>query len=109
MEMATQPEDIKIPKREKRTIVYLTPTEVEEFFDVAGMKRRGYAEINRLRNIAIVKLLYCSGLRVGELCCLNRNPIRNRQFSVVGNACERSEFEGVHPLFQKPQKNTSYR
>ena len=149
MEMATQPEDIKVPKREKRTIVYLTPTEVEEFFDVIAMKRRGYAEINRLRNIAIVKLLYCSGLRVGELCCLNRNSIRNRQFSVVGkskeprlcfineetekaiedylkartdknpalfisnenekritpgtirrvfaNACERSEFEGVHP------------
>ena len=86
MSMATMPEDIKIPKREKRTIEYLTPAEVEEFIDVVATKRRGYAEINRVRNIAIVKTLYCSGLRVGELCKLNRNTIRDRQFSVSGKS-----------------------
>lgn len=143
------PEDIKIPKREKRQIEYLTRAEVEEFIEVVGEKRRGYAEINRIRNIAIVKLLYGTGLRVGELCRLNRNSIKNRQFTVVGkskdpricfitkeveealkdylkrrsdhnpalfisnqnekritagnirrvfqNACERSDFENVHP------------
>jgi len=149
MEMKTLPEDIKIPKREKRIITFLTPCEVEEFIDVVAEKRRGYAEINRLRNVAIVKLLYCSGLRVGELCRLNRNSIKDRQFTIIGkskspricfinedaekaieeylkvrtdkepalfisnetekrittgtvrrvfsNACDRSDFEGVHP------------
>lgn len=149
MKMQTLPEDIKVSKREKRMINFLTPVEVEEFIDVIGEKRRGYAEINRLRNIAIAKLLYCSGLRVGELCRLNRNSIKDRQFTIVSkskmpricfinqaaeetiekylkvrtdknpalfisnetenritpgnirrvfqNACERSDFEGVHP------------
>lgn len=82
------PEDIKVPKREKREIEYLTETEVMEFIEVIGEKHRGYAEINRLRNIAIVELLYASGLRVGELCKLNRNSIKNRQFTVVGKSKE---------------------
>ena len=149
LDMHTLPEDIKIPKREKRLVGYLTSTEAEEFIAVIAQKRRGYAEINRLRNIAIARVLYCSGLRVGELCTLNRNSIKNRQFTIVGkskeprlcfitpeaeeaiqkyleertdknpalfisnetekritpgtirrvfqNACDRSNFEGVHP------------
>lgn len=82
------PDDIKVPKREKRTIEYLTEMEVMEFIEAVGEKRRGYAEINRLRNIAIVEVLYASGIRIGELCRLNRNSIRNRQFTVVGKSKE---------------------
>lgn len=82
------PEDIKIPHREKRSIEYLTEPEVIEFIEAVGEKHRGYAEINRLRNIAIVELLYSSGIRVGELCKLNRNSIKNRQFTVVGKSKE---------------------
>lgn len=82
------PDDIKVPKREKRTIEYLTEPEVLEFIEVVGGKRRGYAEINRLRNIAIVEVLYASGIRVGELCRLNHNSIKNRQFTVVGKSKE---------------------
>lgn len=82
------PEDIKVPKREKRNIEFLTDPEVLEFIEVMGKKRRGYAEINRLRNVAIVELLYSSGIRVGELCKLNRNNIKNRQFTVVGKSKE---------------------
>lgn len=80
------PEDIKIPKREKRQVYYLTAPEVEEFIDVISEKRRGYAEINRLRNIAIVETLFSSGIRVSELCRLNRNSIKNRQFISVGKS-----------------------
>lgn len=82
------PEDIKVPKREKRAVDYLTEPEVMEFIEAVGEKHRGYAEINRLRNIAIVETLYASGIRVGELCKLNRNSIKNRQFTVVGKSKE---------------------
>lgn len=85
-EKVIDPEEIRIPKREKRSIEYLTAPEVIEFIDVIGEKRRGYAEINRLRNIAIVEVLFSSGIRVGELCRLNKNSIRNRQFIVVGKS-----------------------
>lgn len=80
------PQDIKIPKREKREITFLTEPEFEQFLEVVGEKRRGYAEINRLRNIAIVELLFVTGIRVSELCRLNRNSIRNRQFVTVGKS-----------------------
>lgn len=81
-------EDIKIPKREKRSVFYLTKPEVEAFIAVVGEKRRGYAELNRLRNVAIVECLFSSGVRVSELCRLNRNSIKNRQFIVVGKSKE---------------------
>lgn len=82
------PEDIKVPKREKRQINYLTEPEVEEFIEVVGERRRGYSELNRLRNIAIVEVLFASGIRVSELCRLNRNSIKNRQFVVIGKSKE---------------------
>lgn len=82
------PEDIKVPKREKRQINYLTEPEVEEFIDVIAERRRGYSELNRLRNIAIVEVLFASGIRVSELCRLNRNSIKNRQFVVIGKSKE---------------------
>ncbi len=87
-ETKLDPEDIKVPRREKRNIGYLTEPEVLEFIEVVAEKRRGYAEINRLRNIAIVEALYASGIRVGELCKLNRNSIKQRQFTVVGKSKE---------------------
>lgn len=85
-EPVMDPEDIKIPKREKRLIHYLTEPEVREFIVEIGRHQRGYSETNRLRNIAMAELLFSSGIRVGELCRLNRNSIRNRQFVVVGKS-----------------------
>lgn len=85
-EPVMDPEDIKVPKREKRLIHYLTEPEVRTFIEEVGRKQRGYSETNRLRNIAIAEVLFSSGIRVGELCRLNRNSIRNRQFVVVGKS-----------------------
>lgn len=85
-EPVMDPEDIKVPKREKRLIHYLTEPEVRMFIAEVGRKQRGYSEINRLRNIAIAEVLFSSGIRVGELCRLNRSSIRNRQFVVVGKS-----------------------
>lgn len=79
-------EDIKIPKREKRVVNYLTESEVECFIEVVSAKYRGYSKINRLRNTAIVNLFYDSGIRVSELCSLNRNSIKERQLTVVGKS-----------------------
>ena len=42
--------------------------------------------MNRLRNIAILRLLAASGIRVSELVSLNRNSIRHRKFTVVGKS-----------------------
>lgn len=79
-------QDIKVPKRSKRSIHYLTKPEVDEFIRVVGKKRKAYTEYNRLRNIAIAEVLFSSGVRISELCRLNRNSIRERQFVVVGKS-----------------------
>lgn len=80
------PELIKVPKREKRVITYLTEEEVERFIEVVGAPQRGYSAINRQRNVLIVRLLYSTGLRVSELCRLNRNSFRNRQAAICGKS-----------------------
>lgn len=77
---------ISVPKKEKRMIQYLTQTEYEEFLEIIATSRRGYSTLNRLRNIAIVETLYATGLRVSELCRLNRNSIKDRQFTVIGKS-----------------------
>lgn len=74
-------EDIIIPDKEKRLVQFLTPDEVEAFIELVGRRARGYAEINRKRNIAIARVLASSGVRISELCALNRDSIKNRQFS----------------------------
>ena len=79
-------EDIKIPKREKRVVNYLTESEIERFIGVISSKYKGYSRINRLRNTAIVNLFYDSGIRVSELYSLNRNSIKERQFTVIGKS-----------------------
>lgn len=81
-------ENIKIPRREKRRIEILTSAEVEDFIAEISKRKRGYSEQNRLRNIAIAKLIYCSGLRVSEVCRLNKNSIKNRQMTIIGKSLE---------------------
>lgn len=78
--------EISVPIREKRCINYLTYDEFLEFLAVVSRSCRGYKEVNRLRNIAIVKLLFYSGLRVSELCSLDRSSIHDRSFIVLGKS-----------------------
>lgn len=77
---------IKTPKREKRAVRWLEADEVEELIAEVSRPRRGYSEMNRLRNIAIVRMLWASGIRVAELTALNRSDIHDRQFTVVGKS-----------------------
>lgn len=84
--------EIPVAKREKRTIKYLTEDEVEAFIVDAIKPRRGYTIINRKRNLAILRVLYATGLRNSELCTLDRDSIKNRTFTVIGKS--RSERIG---------------
>lgn len=79
-------EEIPVPKREKHTIKYLNKMEIDELIFEVGRKRTGYTKQTRLRNEAIVRLLFVSGIRNGELCVLNRDSIKDRQFTVIGKS-----------------------
>lgn len=80
------PRKIRIPKREKKIPFCLDEPEIEELIEVAGRPNRGYPSTNRFRNVLIIKMLYCTGLRISELCKLNYTDIRNREFVVVGKS-----------------------
>lgn len=77
---------IPVAGREKRTVNYLTHSEASEFIAELRAPRRGHTKANRLRNYAIGKLIYASGLRVSEVAALNKNSIRDRQVTVVGKS-----------------------
>lgn len=82
------PDDIKTPRAEKKSARFLTNQQYEQFLNYAKQARRGYARINRLRNEIIIEMLYHTGLRVGELCALDRSSIHDRQFVVIGKSKE---------------------
>lgn len=78
------PDNIPVPKREARRVEYLTEEEFEDFMGEVSKPIRGYSVSNRLRNIAMLRLLYATGLRNSELCSLDRGSIKDRTFSVIG-------------------------
>ena len=82
------PDEIKTPREEKKVARFITEEEFDRFIAIAGQTRRGYCRENLLRNVLIIRMLYETGLRVSELCALNRNSIHNRQFVVVGKSKE---------------------
>ncbi len=74
-------EKIDVPKSEKRIVEFLNPEELERLFSVVGEKN-----IRDLRDAAILETLYSTGLRVSELCGLNRNQVdlKRKEFAVTG-------------------------
>jgi len=78
------PEDIPVPKRKYTEMKYLTEEEMEAFLECLSKPIRGYAAVLRVRNHAIVKMLYATGLRNAELCSLDRDSIKNNTFTVIG-------------------------
>lgn len=79
-------DEIKVPKRLKKEVKYLTKNEIEEFIEEVGRPSRGYSRVNRSRNTLMVKMLFVTGIRVGELCALNRDSIKNGEFYVIGKS-----------------------
>lgn len=80
------PDEIKIPRGEKKVARFITKDEYQKFLAFTGQRKRGYSHKNLARNVLIVKMLYETGLRVSELCALNRNSIHNREFIVIGKS-----------------------
>jgi site-specific recombinase XerD len=79
------PSNIPVPKRGDKVPVFITKEDVSKLIKVTSKPVSGYAKENRLRNAAIISLLYASGIRVSELCSLDRNDIRDDgSFTVLG-------------------------
>lgn len=82
------PNEIIVPKREKKYARYIDTSQYYRLIAEVSRPKRGYAKINRVRNELIFKMLFYTGLRISELCALNRDSIRNREFTVVGKSKE---------------------
>ncbi|MCL2451835.1 tyrosine-type recombinase/integrase [Candidatus Saccharibacteria bacterium] len=73
---------IELATKEKRTTTsYLTLDEMSRLMSAVETKEKSY-----LRDRAILGLLFSSGMRVSELCQLNRSDInlKRREFQVLG-------------------------
>lgn len=68
------PEQVPIPKRRDKVPVYLSKEQVSECIN----------STKRVKNKAIVSLLYASGIRVSELCAMNRGDIHEDCFTIIG-------------------------
>jgi site-specific recombinase XerD len=77
-------EDIPVPQRVYKKVDYLTESEMSDFIAEVGAKHRAYRQISRVRNVAIVRTLYATGLRNAELCSLDAESIKDNTFTVVG-------------------------
>lgn len=64
------PEDITIPKRPRREVVFLTSEEIQRFRDSIDTK-----PIYGMRFRTLVEVLLASGMRISEALSLNRNSI----------------------------------
>lgn len=80
------PESIRVPRCEKKTARFITVDEFNRFLREIGRPRHGYKRIDLVRNVLITEMLFSTGLRISELCALNRDSIRNRQFEIVGKS-----------------------
>lgn len=75
------PEKIELSKIPERTVSFLTREEIDLLFQAVDTKK-----ITGLRDLAILEMLFSTGLRVSELAALNRNQVdsKRREFMVRG-------------------------
>lgn len=77
------PDLIPVPQRnDTGKMTFISPEDVTRLLE--GCDRPGNKAVNRLRNKAIVALLFSSGIRVSEICRLNRDDVRESFFSIPG-------------------------
>lgn len=80
-----EPELVALPKRIQAPVDYLTAEEVQELISCIFKPSGGYKTLNRYRNRAMIAILYASGIRVSELCALNKLSIRqDNTFTITG-------------------------
>lgn len=78
-------EEVAVAKRQETPIDFFSPEDVCRLLDAIKVGQTDYTNINVLRNRAIISLLYASGIRVSELCRMNRSDVRpDKTFTVFG-------------------------
>ena len=78
--LSTNPSvEIKTPKIPRKEIEYLTIEEIEELLSIPDRSAKG------LRDVAILELLYATGLRVSELIEMNLDDVNLRMGFVTCN------------------------
>lgn len=88
------PEKIELPKTKRKQVSFLSQEETERIMAVVETKTA-----QDLRDKAILELLYSSGLRVSELCNLNRDHINLNR----GEFMVRGKGQKDRPVFISPQ------
>lgn len=88
------PEKIELPKIKKKQVTFLDSDEMERLIDSVDVN----TPIG-LRDRAIIELLYSSGLRVSELCNLNRDHINLKR----GEFMVRGKGQKDRPVFISPE------
>ena len=77
---AISPEKIELAKLPERQLDLITPTELQRL-----LKAASGTEMKDLRNIAMLELLFSTGLRVSELCALDTDlDLTQDSFSIRG-------------------------
>ena len=81
---AISPEKLELAKLTPNQLTYLSQEEIDKLFKFA--ENIDYKDILKYRNIAILYILYGSGLRVSEMIDLKIEQIKtdNNQFSIIG-------------------------
>lgn len=74
---------ISIPKRVDRPPSVLSSEDVSNLLKLVD-ETSNCSLLNKVRNKAIISLLYSSGIRISELCSLNREDVKESSFTVFG-------------------------
>jgi site-specific recombinase XerD len=88
------PEKIELPKTKRKQVSFLSQEETELIMEAVGAQTP-----QDLRDKAILELLYSSGLRVSELCNLNRDHINLKR----GEFMVRGKGQKDRPVFISPE------
>lgn len=78
-------ESVGVPKRQSKIVKFVTPEQVEMMVAAVNASPLGYSKLNKLRAIAVIRTLAASGVRVTELCSMNRDDAAHISgFTVIG-------------------------
>ncbi len=88
------PEKVELPKTKRKQVSFLSQDETERIMEVVEGNTP-----QDLRDKAILELLYSSGLRVSELCNLNREHINLKR----GEFMVRGKGQKDRPVFISPE------
>ena len=88
------PEKIELPKARRKQVTFLTSDEVIRLIEAIKTD-----DAKGLRDRAIIELLFSSGLRVSELCNLNRDHINLAR----GEFMVRGKGQKDRPVFVSPE------